>query len=207
MSKAGERPLKSPASSTTTATYWGLTLCLPEAAARGISSTGGEVLVKGLEASGSFDLSHTLRSSLRLPVRFAYTLTDAHFQNTFDSQFEPWGNVVAGDELPYLPRHQFHAVLGVEQQRWRLELEANAVSPMRTTAGQGPIPAMEATDASLAFNLSGEYDLMAEDQGISLFLSVRNLTDQAYIVARRPAGARPGLRRSFIGGIRFRLGR
>jgi Fe(3+) dicitrate transport protein len=73
---------------------------------------GGEVLVKGLEASGSFDLIHTLPTSLRLPVRFAYTFTDAHFQNTFTSQFERWGNVVAGNELPYLPRHQFHAALG-----------------------------------------------------------------------------------------------
>jgi Fe(3+) dicitrate transport protein len=167
---------------------------------------GGEVLVKGLETSGSFDLSHTLRSSLRLPVRFAYTFTDAHFRNAFDSQFEPWGQVVSGDELPYIPRHQLHAALGLEQQRWRLELEATAMGEMRTMAGQGPIPPLEATDAFLAFNLSVEYDLMAEDQTVSLFVTVRNLTDNAYIVARRPAGARPGLRRTVIGGIKFRLG-
>ena len=168
---------------------------------------GGEVLVKGLEASGSFDLSHTLRSSLRLPVRFAYTFTDAHFQNTFDSQFEPWGNVVVGDQLPYLPRHQFHAALGVELQRWRLELAATATGEMRTTAGQGPASPMEATDPHLVFSLSGEYDLMAEEQGISLFVTVRNLADNAYIVARRPAGARPGLQRSVIAGIKFQLGK
>lgn len=168
---------------------------------------GGNVLVKGLEVSGTFDLSPTLRSSLRLPVRFAYTFTDSHFQNTFDSQFEPWGKVVVGDELPYIPRHQFHAALGVEQQRWRLELEATAMGEMRTTAGQGPIPPLEATDTYLAFNLSGEVDLTGEDQRISLFVTVLNLTDNAYIVARRPAGARPGLRRSVIGGIKFQLGK
>ena len=168
---------------------------------------GGEVLVKGLEASGSFDLGHTLRSSLRFPVRFAYTFTNAHFQNTFDSQFGPWGNVAAGDQLPYLPRHQFHATLGVEQQRWRFELEVTAMAEMRATAGQGPVGPMEATDAYRTLSLSGEYDLLAEEQRVSLFLTVRNLADHAYIVARRPAGARPGLRRSFIGGIKFRLGK
>ena len=86
-------------------------------------------------------------------------------------------------------------------------MEATAISGMRTKAGQGPIPPLEATDAYLVFSLSGEYDLTAEKNGVSLFLSLRNLTDQAYITARRPAGARPGLPRTLMGGIRFRLGR
>ena len=167
---------------------------------------GGKVQVKGLEASGSFDFGQVFPSSFRIPARFAYTFTEAEFQNSFDSQFEPWGNVVAGDQLPYLPTHQFNASLGLEKQRWRLQLEANYVSRMRTKAGQGPIPRLEATDDYLVFNLSGEYDLTSEQKGVSLFVTVRNVTDQAYIVARRPAGARPGLPRSLIGGIKFRLG-
>ncbi|MCZ6877873.1 MAG: TonB-dependent receptor [Acidobacteria bacterium] len=168
---------------------------------------GGQVQVVGLEASGSSHLGERLGSSFRIPARFAYTFTDGKFKNSFESQFEPWGTVVAGDELPYLPRHQFNVSLGLEKTRWRLSGEANYVSRMRTKAGQGPIPGLEATDAYLVFNLSGEYDLRAEEKGTSLFLSVRNLTDQAYIVARRPAGARPGLPRTVMGGIRFRLGR
>ncbi len=168
---------------------------------------GGKVQVVGLEASGSSNLGERMGSSFRIPARFAYTFTDGDFKNSFESQFEPWGDVVAGDELPYLPRHQFNVSLGLEKARWRLTGEANYVSQMRTKAGQGPISQLEATDAYLVFNLSGEYDLRAEEKGASLFLSVRNLTDQAYIVARRPAGARPGLPRTVMGGIRFRLGR
>ena len=95
----------------------------------------------------------------------------------------------------------------METARWRLAVEANAISRMRTKAGQGPIPRLEATDGYLVFSLSGEYDLKAEKRGVSLFLSVRNLTNQAYITARRPAGARPGLPRTLMGGIKFRLGR
>ena len=114
---------------------------------------------------------------------------------------------MAGDEIPYLPRHQFYASIGLEKSRWRLRLEANSVSRMRTEAGRGPIPLSEATDAYLVLNLSGEYDLTAEEKRASLFLSLRNLTDQHYIVARRPAGVRPGLPLTLMGGIRFRLGR
>ena len=168
---------------------------------------GGDVQVAGLEASGSFDPGQTFHSSFRFPVSFAYTFTEAEFKNSFESQFEPWGNVVAGDQIPNLPRRQLQASFGLEKARWRLSLESQAVSQKRTKADQGPIPGLEATDAYLVFNLSGEYDLNAEEKGASLFLSVRNLTDQAYIVARRPAGARPGLPRTVMGGIRFRLGR
>ena len=168
---------------------------------------GGEVLVMGLEASGSADLGERLGLNVRVPVQVAYTFTNGQFKNSFESDFEPWGSVVVGDELPYLPRHQFNARMGVEKARWRLAVEAHAVSQMRTKAGQGPIPRLEATDGYLVFGLSGEYDLTTEKKGVSLFLSVSNLSNQAYITARRPAGARPGLPRTLMGGIKFRLGR
>ncbi len=168
---------------------------------------GGKAEVVGLEASGSFDLGQALTSSLHIPVGFAYTLADAEFSESFESQFEPWGNVVARDQLPYLPRHQFYTSVGLEKTRWRLNLEANSVSRMRTKASQGPLPASQTTNSYLVFNLSGEYDLMVEERRTTLFLGLRNLTDEEYIVARRPAGARPGLPRTLMGGIKFRLGR
>ena len=167
---------------------------------------GGEVKVIGLEASGDTDLGKALNVNFRIPVRFAYTFTEAEFRNSFTSAFKPWGDVVAGDALPYLPRHQFYANFGLEKVRWRLHLEGNYVSQMRTKAGQGFVSASQATDAYLTFGLSGEYDLKVEE-GTTLFLAVRNLTDREYIVARRPAGARPGLPRTIMGGIKFKLGR
>ncbi len=168
---------------------------------------GGKAQVMGLETSGSFDLGQAFDSSFRIPTRFTYTFTDSEFQENFQSAFAPWGNVMAGDEIPYLPRHQFYASTGLEKSRWRTRLEAQSVSRMRTQAGRGPIPLFEATDAYLVLNLSGEYDVTAEEKRASLFLSLRNLTDQHYIVARRPAGVRPGLPLTLMGGIRFRLGK
>ena len=167
---------------------------------------GGRARVAGLEASGAFDAGRALRSNLRIPVQFAYTFSEGQFEESFQSQFDPWGQVTAGDNLPYLPRHQLYASLGLEKNRWRLRLEANSVSRMRTQAGRGHIPVSESTDAYLVFNLSGEYGLSAEAKRASLFLTLRNLTDQHHVVARRPAGVRPGLPRMLMGGIRFRLG-
>jgi Fe(3+) dicitrate transport protein len=34
-------------------------------------------------------------------------------------------------------------------------------------------------------------------------VGVENLTDETYVVARRPAGARPGLPRTLMAGIRL----
>ena len=161
---------------------------------------GGEARVIGFEASVQYDLSESANSGFSLPVRVSYTFTDAEFQNSFESQFKPWGNVEAGDELPYLPRHQFYASLGVQDEVWGVDLEANYVGQMRTEAGRGPIAEGRGTDAYLVLNLSGEY---AVARAARLFVGVQNLTGRAYIVARRPAGARPGLPRTLLTGIKL----
>lgn len=163
---------------------------------------GGEVHVVGAELSVQADLTEGLGGDLSVPVRFAYTLTRGEFQNSFESDFGPWGNVEAGDELPYLPRHQVYASLGLERSGWSLLLDSHYVSRMRTAAGSGPILPQEATDSYLVFNLTGERAL---GEWASLFATVQNLTDRAYIVARRPAGARPGLPRTFMAGIKLNL--
>ncbi|MFQ5789037.1 MAG: TonB-dependent receptor domain-containing protein [Acidobacteriota bacterium] len=164
---------------------------------------GGEVRVLGLEASASYDLAGVSGLGDSVPLRLSYSFTDARFQNSFHSAFAPWGEDQAADSLPYLPRHQFYAGVGVERGRWSLGLNANYTSKMRTRAGGGSVPDAEATDGYLVFNSSGEYRL-SED--IRLFVSLQNLTSEEYIVARRPAGARPGLPRTVMAGVKFRLG-
>ena len=42
----------------------------------------------------------------RYPVSFVYTFTETAFQESFVSGFSQWGDVVKGDELPYVPEHQ-----------------------------------------------------------------------------------------------------
>lgn len=164
---------------------------------------GGEARVVGMEASVTFDPVSNLQPGVSLPVQIAYTVTDGEFRNAFDSAFGPWGEVIVGDELPYLPRHQFHASFGVRTGKWDAGFDTHWGSSMRTVAGQGPAPLLESTDAYAVLNLSAEYEL---SQRASLFANVQNLTNNRYIVARRPAGVRPGLPRLFMAGIHFRLG-
>jgi Fe(3+) dicitrate transport protein len=53
-------------------------------------------------------------------------------------------------------------------------------------------------------NLSGEYELT---QGARFFASVQNVGDSAYIVARHPAGVRPGMPRLAQVGLKISLDR
>lgn len=167
----------------------------------------GRARVWGMEVAGSVDLSGSRLGRVRLPLRFAYTLMDGQFREDFDSKFKPWGSVTAGDHIPYLSRHQLFAGFSLEAPRWRLNIDSNVAGRMRTVAGQGPVPASQRTDSPLLLGLSGEYDLMSEKRTVTLFVMVQNVTNQAYIVARRPAGVRPGLPRTLMGGIKFNVGR
>jgi len=162
---------------------------------------GGAVRVAGLEIGLDVDPASARGLAFRTPLRLAATLTRAEFRSSFQSQFEPWGTVEEGDELPYLPERQLFASVGFERGRWATRLEANHVSEMRTEAGRGPLPAGSGTDAFTVWSASAEF---AATSWSTVFAGVENLTDEAYVVARQPAGARPGLPRTVMAGIRIR---
>jgi Fe(3+) dicitrate transport protein len=165
---------------------------------------GGEARVYGLELSGEWNALEGRGSAFAVPVRVAYTFTTAEFRNSFSSQFGPWGTVAVGDELPYVPRQQAFVSVDLDRRIWRARLDASYVGRMRTVAGQGAIDPAAATDAYAVLGLSGEYTL---GTGASLFASVQNLTDRRYLVSRHPQGARPGLPRTAMVGLRFLVGR
>jgi len=162
---------------------------------------GGAVQVKGLEVG--VDYGPFLASSgLRLPVRLAYTYTEALFRSAFASAYAPWGTVEMGDQLPYLPRHQVYVASGVGRGSWTVRLDGSYTSTARTRAGKGPIPEWERVDADLVLGMAGEVEIPAST---ALFFGVQNLTDARHVVARQPAGARPGLPRTLQVGIRVGL--
>lgn len=159
---------------------------------------GGKARVQGVEAR----LGYTFNAGaeVEFPLQANYTLTDAEFRSSFASSFGEWGNVSRGDALPYLPEHLFHAGIGARAERWNVNLATAYVDSMRTVAGQGSVPAGQRTDSAWIWDLSAGYSIT---ENLELFGRIENLFDREYIVSRRPSGARPGLPRTALAGIRY----
>ena len=161
---------------------------------------GGEVVVQGLELSTdySFDFARA-----EVPVSFKYTwTTKAEFENAFDSNFGPWGEVEVGDELPYIPEHQFRLEAGIVFTEFRANVAANYVGSMRTHAGQGPVASQDSIESHVVWDMTASWSLTPN---LSTYIKVDNLFDETYIAARRPSGARPGLPRTAYLGLTYRL--
>ncbi|WP_169711818.1 TonB-dependent receptor family protein [Henriciella litoralis] len=159
---------------------------------------GGEVDVKGLELTAGWDAASVMNTELSLPLSLVYTWTDAEFQEDFASSYEPWGNVVAGDRLPYVPEHQLTISAGVEAARWGANLVGNYVDEARARAGQGAIPAGERIDSRWVADASIWYDVT---ESIRLRAKAENLFDEVYAASIDPAGLRPGKPQEILVGL------
>jgi Fe(3+) dicitrate transport protein len=161
---------------------------------------GGSSIARGLELEIAFDpLANGPFDHFALPVRIAYTLTDAFFTNEFESEFGAWGNVEVGDYLPYLAPHQLSILTSLEGENFSADVSARYTSSMRTVAGQGDLIASECTDASIIIDSGLSYNV---SETMSVSMGVTNLLDGAYIVSRRPYGLRPGMPRALRFGVR-----
>lgn len=163
---------------------------------------GGAARAKGLELEIAWDLLAASESTLNLPVALSYTYTESKFLTGFDSDFEGWGTVAEGDQIPYQAKHQLALQLGVQQQRFSAWLNTRYQSAMRTMPGQGDIQEQHKIDAYFVLDLSASYQL---HPSVQLFATARNLTDNTYAVSRAPAGLRPGLPRLVMGGMKVRF--
>jgi Fe(3+) dicitrate transport protein len=158
--------------------------CEEETVGRQFSA--GAVRVYGLEALAAHDVPLPL--GLTLPLLASYTLTHGRFERTFSSADPIYGDVLAGDELPYLPRHQLAVTASVEHARATGTVAFTYVSAMREEAGSAPIERSLATDEQFLMDASASARLFS---GISVYANLRNVLGGAFIVSRRPYGARP----------------
>jgi Fe(3+) dicitrate transport protein len=164
---------------------------------------GGAVIVQGLELGADYVFPKRAGGKLDLPVSLRYTwTTEAAFRTAFESDFDPWGDVGVGDELPYIPEHQLKATAGLHGPRWRFDLAASYTGRMRSVAGQGGFVPAETIDAHLVWDMVASWQITPRFRS---YIKVDNLTDDTYVAARRPAGVRPGLERTGYVGITFSL--
>jgi len=161
---------------------------------------GGEVQSWGIEFMMGYDLlSFDRDSKFSLPFSVTYTFTDAKFLNSFDSDFDPWGSVTSGDKLPYLANNQLTFALSLEHKWFDVNFSGKYMDAMRTQAGRGNLDPSYKTDSYFVIDASAGVRL---HKHIRLFMNATNITNQIYVVARRPAGLRPGMPRSFNIGVR-----
>ncbi len=161
---------------------------------------GGKARAYGLESVVGYDIGQHLAWGISVPLSAVYTYTQAEFRTSFSSSFSEWKDVTAGDELPYVPEHQLTLNVGLERNNWRMLVTMNYVDEARSQAGSGQIPQSQSVDRRTLFDVSGEYDVTSN---IRLFASVQNLTDDIYNAGFRPAGARPGMPRTVMAGVKL----
>lgn len=161
---------------------------------------GGEVDVYGLELTAQH--RYELSASLDMPIGLTYTHTASEFKQSFNSQFNMWGNVSAGDELPYLPDQQVALTLGLENTNWQVNLLVKYTSEMLEASGTGVTLSGQKTDDLVVVDLSAAYDISDKS---SVYLKADNLFDEIGIVSRRPYGARPSKPQMFFAGYKYRF--
>ncbi|WP_026836832.1 TonB-dependent receptor family protein [Gillisia sp. JM1] len=149
----------------------------------------GEVEVKGIEFLLNYDLLEKRSSQFRLPLNFSYTYTNTEFQNSFASGEGIWGEINAGDEMPYIPNHQFNVGIGLEHSKFSVNLNGRYMGEFRTMAGSGDISNNERVDSNFIIDVAANYHLASY---LSFTGNVINALDNEYAVARVPSGLRPG---------------
>ncbi|MDP6578446.1 MAG: TonB-dependent receptor [Candidatus Marinimicrobia bacterium] len=159
----------------------------------------GQVNINGLELAAS----HIIPIGLKfMPLHLSYTFTSTEFLNSFESNFEAWGTVMAGDEMPYVPKHQLFSEAGLEDRAWSSYIRFRLIDAMRTVAGSGGIDSDFSTDVVVLFDFSAEISISSTSR---LFFNMNNIFNNHYVAAARPAGVRPTMPRNIVAGVKIIL--
>ena len=158
---------------------------------------GGKVLINGIE----FSYSNLIKiNKLLFPFSFSHTYTTAKFNNNFDSDFDPWGNVSINDELPYIPRNMLHARIGIGMGKSQTYLRFKHIGKTRTVAGKDKLSEINSADAINTVDFVSKYKI---NKNIIFEIKFYNVTNSKSSIANRPAGLRPNMPRQLITSISF----
>ena len=161
----------------------------------------GEVAVSGIELSLNYDLLSG-NSKFSLPLTFGYTFTHTEFLNNFGSDAGLWGEVTEGDQLPYIPEHQFNLMLSLEHAKYELNISGRYNGEFRTQAGSGKIPNNQLVASNFIIDFSAKYHF---SKHLSASGNIINMLNETYAVSRVPAGLRPGHPFGANLGLEFRF--
>lgn len=158
----------------------------------GDAFNGDAASVVGLEAFAATRFE--LGNRLALNTSISYTYIDGEFDSDIaDTDF--FGDVNAGDPIPYIPENQLHFATAIEADTWQANANISYVDEVCTRAACG---AFQKTDSALTLDLAAQYFVQ---DNIKIFARVENATDEQDIVGRQPYGARPNKGRSASLGV------
>ncbi|QHJ13540.1 Fe(3+) dicitrate transport protein FecA [Paraglaciecola mesophila] len=160
----------------------------------GDAFNGDAATVQGIEFLLKTELGQF--NGIRVPFNFTYSYIDSEF-DTDISGTDFFGDVSAGDSIPYIPESQGQVTIGLEGNKWATYLNAVFVDSVCTRAS---CDAFEVTDSSFILDVSGSYNVNAD---LRVFARIENLTDEEDIVSRQPYGARPNKSRTASIGVTY----
>lgn len=193
---------------------------------------GGETLHTGMEVSVVMPFHTWMPDAWRAQMSFAGTWVNSVFSGdrfvlskvALNDDTEDLYMNVNGNRTPYSPSLTMASALTIENSAgWGLRLSANYIGSQYTDALNTndvyEFIQIDAADASfrhvqatangrigklesyMVANLSAWYQ--HEATGLGLKISVKNLTDERYIVTRRPQGIRVGMPRFVTAGLSY----
>ena len=71
---------------------------------------------------------------------------------------------------------------------------------MRNIAGSGEIPTKDLIGDQFVVDLAGSYEVITN---ASVYFTIKNLFDNAYLISKRPFGARPGHPFNIVAGAKY----
>ena len=160
----------------------------------GDAFNGDAATVQGIEFVLKTELTEF--NGITVPFNITYTFIDSEFDTDIaDTAF--FGDVSAGDSIPYIPENQGQISLGLEANNWSAYVNGVYVDAVCVRASCAEF---EKTDGSFTVDFSGNYQLSND---LKLFARIENLTDEQDIVSRQPYGARPNKTRTFSVGAQY----
>lgn len=160
----------------------------------GDAFNGDAASVQGIEFILKTELGEI--NGISIPLDVTYTFIDSEFDTDIaDTAF--FGDVSAGDSIPYIPENQGQISLGLEADSWSAYIKGVYIDQVCVKASCGDF---EQTDGSFTVDISGNYQV---SNNLKLFARIENLTDQQDIVSRQPYGARPNKSRTFSVGAQY----
>lgn len=170
---------------------------------------GGETMHRGAELTLHGDLIESMWANYELNYSISATISDATFSNNRFVTNAGRAVNIKGNTLPYAPTYMLSSSLEwVLPKRLSFDVTATFVGKQygdvlnteddNIDGRNAQIPSWYTFDANISVPLKVV-------DGLKLNASIKNITDERYIVSRRPQGIRAGLPRFFTAGIELSM--